>query len=163
MVGGTRSGCGKGIKRRMGSTEDDEQAVILFLRERDVPCPLCGYNLRGLMTPRCPECGREIRLSIGLVEPFMRCWIALFSATTASAGVGVLFWMLVAREGWPRGDGPLMQISFGYFLISPLFAIPVLVFRRVIIKWPRGVQWLYAVVAIVASILAAFAFMMTVR
>jgi hypothetical protein len=23
----------------------------------DVPCPLCGYNLRGLTKPRCPECG----------------------------------------------------------------------------------------------------------
>lgn len=24
---------------------------------RDVQCPLCGYNLRGLAEPRCPECG----------------------------------------------------------------------------------------------------------
>ena len=23
----------------------------------DVPCPLCEYNLRGLVEPRCPECG----------------------------------------------------------------------------------------------------------
>lgn len=23
----------------------------------DVTCPLCGYNLRGLTDPRCPECG----------------------------------------------------------------------------------------------------------
>src|SRR5579884_3246062 len=23
----------------------------------DVHCPLCGYNLRGLSEPRCPECG----------------------------------------------------------------------------------------------------------
>jgi rubredoxin len=23
----------------------------------DVTCPLCGYNLRGLTNPRCPECG----------------------------------------------------------------------------------------------------------
>lgn len=25
--------------------------------DRDIPCPLCGYNLRGLTVPRCPECG----------------------------------------------------------------------------------------------------------
>jgi hypothetical protein len=25
--------------------------------ERDVKCPLCDYNLRGLVEPRCPECG----------------------------------------------------------------------------------------------------------
>jgi hypothetical protein len=23
----------------------------------DLPCPKCGYNLRGLTIPRCPECG----------------------------------------------------------------------------------------------------------
>lgn len=26
---------------------------------REVACPLCGYNLRGLTTARCPECGHE--------------------------------------------------------------------------------------------------------
>lgn len=26
---------------------------------QDVPCPECGYNLRGLTVPRCPECGYE--------------------------------------------------------------------------------------------------------
>jgi hypothetical protein len=25
--------------------------------DREVACPLCGYNLRGLVEPRCPECG----------------------------------------------------------------------------------------------------------
>src|SRR5271156_6201527 len=24
---------------------------------RDIVCPLCDYNLRGLSEPRCPECG----------------------------------------------------------------------------------------------------------
>lgn len=24
---------------------------------QEVACPLCGYNLRGLLDPRCPECG----------------------------------------------------------------------------------------------------------
>lgn len=25
--------------------------------QEDILCPLCGYNLRGLIEPRCPECG----------------------------------------------------------------------------------------------------------
>lgn len=27
--------------------------------DEDIPCPRCGYNLRGLSTPRCPECGYQ--------------------------------------------------------------------------------------------------------
>src|SRR6185503_2909506 len=27
------------------------------LSSRDLHCPLCEYNLRGLTEPRCPECG----------------------------------------------------------------------------------------------------------
>ena len=31
-----------------------------YLRERGIPvCLHCGYSLRGLTEPRCPECGRE--------------------------------------------------------------------------------------------------------
>lgn len=26
----------------------------------DLPCPHCGYNLHGITSPRCPECGRDI-------------------------------------------------------------------------------------------------------
>jgi hypothetical protein len=26
-------------------------------QSEQIPCPLCGYNLRGLTEPRCPECG----------------------------------------------------------------------------------------------------------
>ncbi|MEM9166951.1 MAG: hypothetical protein AAGB48_07975 [Planctomycetota bacterium] len=31
-----------------------------YLAERDVPCPRCGYNLRGVREPVCPECGRTL-------------------------------------------------------------------------------------------------------
>jgi predicted amidophosphoribosyltransferase len=41
----------------------EEEARLLreFLAERDVLCPRCGYNLRGLDKPYCPECGLAIR------------------------------------------------------------------------------------------------------
>jgi hypothetical protein len=35
-----------------------------FLADRDQPCVGCGYNLRGLATDRCPECGAGVRLGI---------------------------------------------------------------------------------------------------
>jgi DNA-directed RNA polymerase subunit RPC12/RpoP len=27
-----------------------------------IVCPACGYNLTGLQTPRCPECGKQYTL-----------------------------------------------------------------------------------------------------
>jgi hypothetical protein len=41
-------------------------ALASFLAEHDAPCPLCGYNLRGVESDRCPECGE--RLELGLVK-----------------------------------------------------------------------------------------------
>lgn len=35
-----------------------------LLASRDIPCPDCDYNLRGLTQPCCPECGRAITTQI---------------------------------------------------------------------------------------------------
>ena len=40
----------------------DGQALRQFLAERDIPCPGCGYNLRGLARSLCPECARPFTL-----------------------------------------------------------------------------------------------------
>src|SRR5258706_7788096 len=34
--------------------------------EHTVACPLCDYNLRGLNSPRCPECGFVFKWREGL-------------------------------------------------------------------------------------------------
>jgi hypothetical protein len=43
---------------------------------RDILCPLCDYNLRGLVEPRCPECGHQFFWSEALsqgdrIHPFL--------------------------------------------------------------------------------------------
>ncbi|MBX9737212.1 MAG: hypothetical protein K2X32_09830 [Phycisphaerales bacterium] len=35
----------------------DDAWLINHFRDRHVPCPQCGYDLRNLGTTRCPECG----------------------------------------------------------------------------------------------------------
>src|SRR5438093_13337491 len=65
----------------------DEQALLEFLRDRDVQCPLCRYNLRALTSARCPECGRELRLSVGLLEPRQGAWL-----TAQIATAGLMLW-----------------------------------------------------------------------
>lgn len=61
-----------------------------FLAGRDVACPACGYNLRGLREPRCPECGEAIALRVGLVEPRQAAGITGLIGLAAGAGMNGL-------------------------------------------------------------------------
>jgi hypothetical protein len=42
----------------------DARRVWALLAERDVACPGCRYNLRGITARACPECGRELDASL---------------------------------------------------------------------------------------------------
>ena len=44
-----------------------------WVQRRDLPCPVCGYNLRMLHTPRCPECGGVFRWQALLHVTRPRC------------------------------------------------------------------------------------------
>jgi hypothetical protein len=80
-----------------------------FLAERDVACPGCGYNLRGIAGSGCPECGWLITLSelraaaaafgSGLVVMRVVPVVALLFVVPGVLGCFVLWRWLDA--GWP--------------------------------------------------------------
>lgn len=45
-----------------GASEEPpiDPALVALLREHDLACPGCGYNLRGLTGKKCPECGLPV-------------------------------------------------------------------------------------------------------
>lgn len=47
---------------------DNERALRDFVAVRDVPCPNCGYNLRGLTSGACPECRYVPRLELARMD-----------------------------------------------------------------------------------------------
>ena len=55
---------------------NDADSLRAYLADRGVPCPGCGYDLRGLATDRCPECNQPLVLAVRLAEPKMAAWIA---------------------------------------------------------------------------------------
>lgn len=82
---------------------DEEASLLAFLAERDHPCPACGYNLRGLQNPTCPECGSPLHLTVGKRHMPVH-WLLLTMIPLAGAGLlGVLFLVvllvILAEEG----------------------------------------------------------------
>jgi hypothetical protein len=45
-------------------SRDEADLLRELLASRDIPCPVCSYNLRGLDRPVCPECAAPLRLHL---------------------------------------------------------------------------------------------------
>jgi len=46
-----------------------------FLDGRNISCPVCTYNLRGVMDARCPECGFAVALSLHAPDARLGPWL----------------------------------------------------------------------------------------
>jgi hypothetical protein len=149
------------IPTDQGRAQDDAGRLIDFLRSRDAPCPQCGYNLRDLTSPRCPECGQLLQLSVTLVEPYLKAWIALSAVMCAGAGLGTLWLVIIVMEGWP-GPFPGKVAVAMHIAMIPLAAI-VVVKRRPFLKQRREVQWRVAWLGIAAFVVTVIVFVAALR
>ena len=60
------------------------ELLLQFLEGRRVPCPRCGYDLRDLTRPVCPECGEELTLTVGRRNTNYELLIATLDANSAT-------------------------------------------------------------------------------
>ena len=89
-----------------GANATDARLLQIFLAGRDTDCPRCRYNLRDLRGSRCPECGDELVLRIGLAEPRPAAAIAGLIALSAGTGLsGLLFGYYLIRLTLREGLG----------------------------------------------------------
>ena len=142
----------------------DASALVDYLRERDVRCPLCSYNLRGLQATRCPECGRGLRLGVWLAEPRLAAWVVALSASLLPAGVGVLLVVAVITSGWStiRDMPNSLSIATGFFVAFIPVAAAVALLRRRFLRLSQGRQWLLATLLLLAATTAFVAYMVAV-
>jgi hypothetical protein len=61
-----------------------------FLADRDIPCPGCGCNLRGLTTSRCGQCHRWLRLDVQAKMRVTHAWLGAL----VCLGVGSGPWLI---------------------------------------------------------------------
>ena len=85
-----------------------------YLADRDVVCPGCAYNLHGLKSDRCPECGDALQLSLQLVEPRQAALIAGLVGLSAGAGLGglLLIYGVIATLVLRYGGGDFRKFFF---------------------------------------------------
>lgn len=77
-----------------------------FLVDRDVGCPTCGFNLRGLAGNRCPECSTRIQLVIARPDDLwrLRYWlVAACIGHCAVTGMSVATYVVALARGASLG------------------------------------------------------------
>lgn len=146
-----------------GEVEPDspEAALLDFLRDRDVLCPLCGYNLRNLSRPQCPECRQDLSLTVGVQRPRVVWLLATITPCTFSGIAAAL--LLIPIIGVPmRGGGQapwyiLATDAFGW--LSGLFALMLVQYRYAFLRMPQPTQITWAITTWAVH-LAAFMLLM---
>lgn len=144
---------------------DDRGWLLGFVKDRHVPCPRCGYDLRNLESPRCPECGEPLCLRVGLSTPRFG-WLLIAVAPGLFSGVcaTLLAFPLYRFRNAGPGNGPpaAMYLAEAFGVVSCAAACVLYRKRRVFLGWAARRQglaasavWLVHIVAFVA-LLASF-------
>jgi hypothetical protein len=128
--------------------------LVNHLAQQDIPCPGCGYNLRGLTGECCPECGQALVLRVGLAEPKMGSFLAALIALTTGLGFNFFVLMWAIWVAYFRGFPPGRQV---YILLAVSLVVlggaSVLLIRRR--RWLRERSLVGRVAVIVSGLMAS--------
>ena len=69
--------------------------LLSFLASHDAPCPVCSYNLRGLQTDSCPECGAHLHLQVGSENLRLGPWLLGIISLALGAGFDTVVAILI--------------------------------------------------------------------
>ena len=142
------------------------QVLLLeFLRDHDAECPACGYNVRGLSRPVCPECKQQLVLTVGVYRLQM-AWLFTALAPGFFSGIAAFFVLIPIVARYIVGDGrhePVIialdifgwcSLTFAIILASR-WRIAFLTQSRKRQRWIAIIIWLIHIAALGAFILAA--------
>lgn len=107
----------------------EEQALRHLLAAHSVPCPACGYSLKGLRELVCPECGLPITEALLFPErPFHRQFfgrlaLAIFINT---GGLVALAW--IQAKWFPSDPLDMLAVFFMCGLSLPVIGLAIAVF-----------------------------------
>jgi len=127
-----------------GSAES--QRLDIFLAKNSVGCPACGYELHGLVSETCPECGEELMLPSLMFErprPVRMYHATINTLTTFTAApivIALLIVLLLLVGSFSASDAVYYGIS-ATLLSAMLYAIVIP--GRKMLRKSLGWAWLY--------------------
>ncbi len=129
--------------------ENETESLLRFLQGRDHACPKCSYNLRNLTRPVCPECGEELKLTVGRRKINDALFILTLAPCIFSGICAILLSGVIAFHHYANVGSPPIWIwgVDGFGLLSGLAGLLLFVKRRAFMKLDRGVQLFWALLA----------------
>ncbi len=120
------------------STNETDPLLQAYVDRGTCRCPACAYELQGLRSDRCPECGETIRLSLKGDSDRRSGWLVGLVSLSSMFGLFGLFVPLtmIIRSGPPT---TMWALYLGALLSWPSM-IFWLVARRRFPRWPKGVR-----------------------
>ena len=129
----------------------DADFLRQYLAGRDVPCPMCEYNLRDLLGDRCPECGDQLTLAVNPVEPKQAAAITGLILLAAGAGLNgllLLYWLFTFWRDSRAGDKFIWEffdVNAGGFAVEGVaLAIWIIQWKKIRRLGPVS-RWVLAV------------------
>ncbi|MCH7700711.1 MAG: hypothetical protein IID37_03385 [Planctomycetes bacterium] len=121
----------------------DSKLLRLFLLDRDATCPRCGYNLRDLTEPRCPECGEALTLKVSAQRPiFGLFWVTILPGILSGVCAIVL---LVLLQFDPQVPPAVWWVDLFGFVSGASVAV-FFTYRRAFSRRSEKVQLTVAVI-----------------
>ena len=146
---------GKHMTNESEPGHSESELLKMLLGVRDIPCPVCGYNLRAITSTNCPECGAKLDLRVGSTDLKLGPWLACL--LVVGLPLGFLAGVAILGLAVGIGENDLEDLTIAGGLLLPiLFMAGILVMliwrRRSIWRWSRFRQVLLALLMLITSV-----------
>lgn len=138
-------------------TQRDPPSTSELLRRlatRDTPCPRCRYNLRGLDSPVCPECGESISMSLianaAPAPPSFAWWFGALGLLLGVVASLIVVFISDVLTQWINPPAPVGRLIFTLLVAAAVVEWGLVFFwlrPRSVARLPAWRQWSLAAFA----------------